>query len=140
MVTAKSVRDHFHYFTEDGGNETFYAKVSPSCKFTVSGRGNPLHGVYNGKADFFARYMGPLGKTIAGGKLSRTVKNIVVAEGGNGATVEWVAEWIGTKSDKASVVELCWICEYEGDVISSIIIYADSALMQQIFADNDLKS
>jgi ketosteroid isomerase-like protein len=136
MVTEKSVRDHFRLFTAEGGNEAFYAKVSPNCKFTVTGRGNPLHGEYSGKADFFARYMGPLGKTFAGGVLHRRVKNVVVAEGGNGATVEWVAEWTGTKSDKAYVVELCWVCEFEGDVISSIIIYADSAVIQEIFSEN----
>jgi len=134
MPSEHFVRDHFAKLQE-GNNEAFYSHVADTAIFKVTGSGNPLHGTYTSKAEFFTKYQGSLAERST--HINRNVTNIIVM--GEYVIVEFTALGFG-KTIGNYEVEVLWLCKYRNDEIVEITMYMDSATVKKAFEDNSLAS
>lgn len=128
MPSEQFVRSHFERL-EENDNESFYRQVAENAIFKVTGLGNPLHGVYTSKSEYFAKFLVPIGQRLSTA-ITRRVTNLIVM--GDHAVVEFTSSG-KTKNGVRNDVEVCFLCRYAGEEIVEVTLYTDSATMKKVF-------
>jgi uncharacterized protein len=129
MVTEESVRAHFApWETQDP--TPFFAHVSDNVNWQVVGHLNPLAGTYTSKNEVLSVF----GKLTAqfSGPITAMITNVLVH--GDAAVVE-MAFSAETVTGRGFKQQMCWVCQYEGDMCVSLRLYVDTAAEKQLFEE-----
>jgi uncharacterized protein len=127
MVTEESVRAHFApWETQDP--PSFFAHVSDNVNWQVVGHLNPFAGTYTSKNEVLSVF----GRLTAqfSGPPTATITNVLVF--GDAAVVE-MAFSAETVKGRGFKQQMCWVCQYEGDMMVSLRLYVDTAAEIQLF-------
>ena len=131
-ITPDYVREIFKGLeTGDGG--AFFKHVADDVDWTVMGT-HPLAGHYCSKRAFQEATFSKLRKVLPKGAQLR-VTNLIVAE--SVAVVELVSDAtarIGMCFDN----HYCWVVRFEGDCITQVRAYLDSAMVADLFRQNPI--
>lgn len=110
----------------------FFEKVADDVQWTVMGS-HALAGDYFGKKNFLDHTFGRLDKLLKEGTVL-AIRNILVD--GDYAAVE--LEALSTaKNGKPFNNRYCWIVKFDGEMITEVRAYLDSALVQRLIDENE---
>ena len=129
-ITPDDVREIFKGL-ESGDGRAFFEHVADGVDWTVMGT-HPLAGHYRSKRAFQEATFSKLGKVLPNGAQLR-VTNLIVAA--NVAVVELVSDATalsGMRFDN----HYCWVVRFEGDCITEVRAYLDSATVAELFRQN----
>ena len=129
-ITPDDVREIFKGL-ESGDGRAFFEHVADGVDWTVMGT-HPLAGHYRSKQAFQEATFSKLGKVLPNGAQLR-VTNLIVAA--NVAVVELVSDATalsGMRFDN----HYCWVVRFEGDCITEVRAYLDSAMVAELFRQN----
>jgi ketosteroid isomerase-like protein len=129
-ITTDYVREVFKGL-ESGDGRAFFEHVADGVDWTVMGT-HPLAGHYRSKRAFQEATFSKLGKVLPNGAQLR-VTNLIVAA--NVAVVELVSDATalsGMRFDN----HYCWVVRFEGDCITEVRAYLDSAMVAELFRQN----
>ena len=129
-ITTDYVREVFKGL-ESGDGRVFFEHVADGVDWTVMGT-HPLAGHYRSKRAFQEATFSKLGKVLPNGAQLR-VTNLIVAA--NVAVVELVSDATalsGMRFDN----HYCWVVRFEGDCITEVRAYLDSAMVAELFRQN----
>ena len=129
-ITPDDVREIFKGL-ESGDGRAFFEHVADGVDWTVMGT-HPLAGHYRSKRAFQEATFSKLGKVLPNGAQLR-VTNLIVAA--NVAVVELVSDATalsGMRFDN----HYCWVVRFEGDCITEVRAYLDSAMVAEPFRQN----
>jgi len=131
-ITPDDVREIFKGL-ESGDGRAFFEHVADGVDWTVMGT-HPLAGHYRSKRAFQEATFSKLGKVLPNGAQLR-VTNLIVAA--NVAVVELVSDATalsGMRFDN----HYCWVVRFEGDRIVEVRAYLDSAMVAELFRQNQV--
>ena len=135
MPLGKEYVDELFGYLRTGKSGLFFARVADDVEWKVMGT-HPLAGSYHGKADFLAHTFQRLDKVLQEGVVLK-VNGVLVS--GDTAIVEM--ESLSTaKNGRPFNNTYCWIARFEGDMIVEVRAYLDSALVQRLIDENEMKS
>ena len=118
---------------QDGKREKFFAKVSDNAVWEVLGT-HPIAGKYFSTKDFLSATFARLDKCLK--SISLQLKNVLVDL--NYAVVELGSIGVANNNEPYNN-SYCWIVEFNQDgFITSVRIYADSALVQRLIDNNEV--
>jgi ketosteroid isomerase-like protein len=132
-VTTNQVENLFNYLN-NGENDKFFEHVADDVQWTVMGT-HPLAGTYKSKQDFLLHTFQRLNKILKEGVVLR-VNNILVQ--GDTAVVEMESTSTALNGMPFNNT-YCWIVRFENDVIVEVRAYVDSALVQKVIDENEMK-
>jgi uncharacterized protein len=133
MLTRETVQRVFAPL-EAYDTQSFFAHVSPTCAWTITGHAHPLAGRHD-KASVINNVLSRVGKCMSS-PIKRQITSILVS--GDWATVEHNAE-ATTKAGGRYWQEFCWVCKFEGDMIVELRMYMDSAHARDFLEANEGK-
>lgn len=131
-VTSEQVREIFKGL-EMGNGAVFFAHVADNVDWTVMGT-HPLAGHYKNKSAFIAGTFAKLIRVLPKGAQLR-IDNVMVKD--NQAVVELRSMAIA-KNGMRFDNHYCWIVYFEGETISRVRAYLDSALVTRLFEENPI--
>jgi ketosteroid isomerase-like protein len=131
MPSEEFVRNHFEHLDEVDG-KSFYRHVAENATFKVTGQGNPLHGVYKSKSEYFAKFLAPMGQRLST-SITRRITNVIVL--GDHVVVEFTSSG-KTKKGTYHEVEVCALFKYQGEEAVEMTLYTDSAVMKEVFEED----
>ena len=129
-ITTDYVREVFKGL-ESGDGRAFFEHVADGVDWTVMGT-RPLAGHYRSKRAFQEATFSKLGKVLPKGAQLRVTNLIVAADV---AVVELVSDATalnGMRFDN----HYCWVVRFEGDCITEVRAYLDSAMVAELFRQN----
>ena len=129
-ITPDDVREIFKGL-ESGDGRAFFEHVADGVDWTVMGT-HPLAGHYRSKRAFQEATFSKLGKVLPKGAQLRVTNLIVAADV---AVVELVSDATalnGMRFDN----HYCWVVRFEGDCITEVHAYLDSAMVAELFRQN----
>ena len=110
----------------------FFEKVAENVRWTVMGT-HPLAGEYLSKEDFLDSTFRRLNRVLRGGPMLE-VDSILVD--GEYCAVE-LRSLSTAKNGKPFNNTHCWIVKFEGDMITEVRTYFDSALVRELLEENE---
>ena len=132
-ISLKNIVGLFNYLKTDESDK-FFEYVDDNVLWTVMGT-HPLAGVYKSKNDFILNTFQRLNNLLKEGVILK-VNNIIIQD--NTAVVEM--ESLSTAlNGKPFNNTYCWICRFENDIIVEVRAYVDSALVQRLINENEVK-
>jgi len=132
-ISLKNIVGLFNYLKTDESDK-FFEYVDDNVLWTVMGT-HPLAGVYKSKNDFILNTFQRLNNLLKEGVILK-VNNIIIQD--NTAVVEM--ESLSTAlNGKPFNNTYCWICRFENDIIVEVHAYVDSALVQRLINENEVK-
>ena len=132
-ISLKNIVGLFNYLKTDESDK-FFEYVDDNVLWTVMGT-HPLAGVYKRKNDFILNTFQRLNNLLKEGVILK-VNNIIIQD--NTAVVEM--ESLSTAlNGKPFNNTYCWICRFENDIIVEVHAYVDSALVQRLINENEVK-
>ena len=118
---------------ESGEGEKFFDHVAEDVDWIVEGT-HPLAGHYRSKPDFLAHTFEKLAKVLPQGTQLR-VEHALVS--GDWAVVE-LQSHATAKNGLRFDNRYCWVCRFLNGTIVEVRAYLDSALVAQLFAENQI--
>ncbi len=133
MINYKKMKDLFSHLENNNAAE-FFKSVVDDVEWKVMGK-HPLGGIYNSKEDFLNSTFRRLNKILKDGVILK-VEDIFIDESKNVAIVEMESISV-TKDGKPFDNIYCWIVHFNGDKITKVHAYVDSALVKQVIEENE---
>lgn len=131
-LDAQYVTDLFSLLA-GGHQDKFMAHVAENVNWTIMGT-HPAAGRYTSKEDFAASAFARINPRLKEGGVALSIRNVIV--GGDEAAVELAGE-ATQNNGKPFNGAYCWICRFEDGQIVEVRAYLDSALVTQLFEDNE---
>lgn len=129
-VTAETAREIFRKL-EVGDGASFFDHVADDVDWTVMGT-HPLAGCYRSKQALRAGAFDKLAMVLTDGPQLRLV-DLLMAEGW--AVVELRSDAVA-KNGMRFDNRCCWLARFVGPTIAEVRAYADSAMIERLFAEN----
>ena len=131
-ITEDQVRAIFKKL-EAGDGDEFFKHVADNVDWIVEGT-HPLAGHYRSKPDFLAHTFEKLAKVLPQGTQLRVDHALV---SGDWAVVE-LQSHATAKNGLRFDNRYCWVCRFLNGTIVEVRAYLDSALVAQLFAENQI--
>ncbi|KAJ4299480.1 hypothetical protein N0V90_004725 [Kalmusia sp. IMI 367209] len=136
-LTPSFVRTIFAHLTS-GDSTSFFANVSPTVEWTVTGSAHPLAGTYKSKAAFVAQSWDRIGSVLKS-PMKLIVVSVLVSQAGPGMSGRAVVELKGVdgvlKNGKAYNNEYCWVVRFDEEgLIAGVRAYLDTAKLNEALA------
>src|SRR5580704_6770255 len=131
-ITPDLVREIFKGL-ENGDGAAFFKQVADDVDWTVMGT-HPLAGRYRSKTDFIAGTFAKLGQVLPQGAQLH-VEHLIVKD--DQAVVE-LHSLATAKNGMRFDNRYCWVVSFEGEKISRVHAYLDSAMVVQLFKENPI--
>lgn len=130
-LQASTVRELFKNL-ETGNAAAFFDRVAEHVTWTVMGT-HPLAGTYHNKTVFLKATFERLNKLLKEGVILR-VTNVLVCDDTAAVELEALSTALNGKPFHN---RYCWICRFSENILVEVRAYLDSALVQQLIAENE---